>query len=152
LGLDVKAWIDARLVDYVCPSYFGPTLGDIPRTEEFVALAKGSPVGIYPTVSSQPKWAAGAEVTSNTQRRLQNEICREALIHYDKGADGVSLYNWWPHHQIGMVAVPFKANGFANSPEFSKVLMHVCGKLGSREEVRACLKDGNWRAAAVTHE
>jgi hypothetical protein len=72
LGLDVKAWIDGHLVDYVCPSYFGPTLGDIPRTEEFVALAKGTSVGIYPTVSSQPEWASTTEISREAQRRLRD--------------------------------------------------------------------------------
>jgi hypothetical protein len=74
---------------------------------------------------------------------LRDEICHEALSHYARGADGISTYNWWPHHQPGMVSVPFKAEKFNNSTEFNKVLMHVHPRLGSPEEIRQCLKTEN---------
>ncbi|MSO21750.1 MAG: hypothetical protein EXQ58_00545 [Acidobacteria bacterium] len=145
LGLDVKSWIDLGLVDYMCPSYFGPTLGDIPRTEEFVALAKRTNVGIYPTVSSHPRWAETTETSPAAQRRLCDEICYEALGHYSKGADGISTYNWWPHHQPRMVSIPFKADKFNNSTEFNRVLMQVHPQLASPKKLQRCLKTENWQ-------
>jgi hypothetical protein len=100
LGLDVRTWISEGLVDYVCPSLFSP-LG-IPRTREFADLAKGTKVGVYPTLSYAPRWthvAAPADLADNEQTRRAHlrEVCLEALQCYEEGADGISLFNWFPH-------------------------------------------------------
>jgi hypothetical protein len=100
LGLDVRTWISEGLVDYVCPALFEP-LG-LPRTREFADLAKGRNVGIYPTLSCAPCWThvpAPADLTDNQQTRRAHlqEVCLEALQCYSEGADGISLFNWFPH-------------------------------------------------------
>lgn len=99
LGLDVKTWVEQRLVDYVCPTLFSPM--GLPRTKEFVDLVKGADIGIYPTLSYTPTWAHydGPLVPDNEENRLRHlrDICTEALKCYDDGADGVSLFNWFPH-------------------------------------------------------
>ncbi|MBN1591511.1 MAG: family 10 glycosylhydrolase [Pirellulales bacterium] len=101
LGLDVKTWVDDGLVDYLCPATFSP-LG-LPRTREFVELAKGTGVGVYPTLSQWPCGATAAPIigqsdNAQTQRRHRDDVCTEALRCYDDGADGVSLFNWFQHH------------------------------------------------------
>ena len=55
-GLDIRTWIEEGLVDYVCPSHFWPKWPGLPRTSEFVELAKGKDIGIYPTVFPHPAW------------------------------------------------------------------------------------------------
>jgi hypothetical protein len=100
LGLDVETWIREQLVDYVAPTLFEPT--GLPRTKEFVELAHGTNVGIYPTLSYTPTWAheslaSGAQDDEPSRHKHRNEICHEALACYAEGAHGVSLFNWWPH-------------------------------------------------------
>lgn len=98
LGLDVKTWIEEELVDYVCPSLFWPRLPGVPKTAEFVALAKGKNVGIYPTVFPLPAWAEDdknpVKDSNETRRRHQEEIVQAALKCYEEGADGISTFNW----------------------------------------------------------
>lgn len=101
LGLDVRTWIAEDLVDYICPSLFEP-LG-LPRTREFADLVKGKNIGVYPTLSQAPCWThvpRPADLTDNekTRRAHLREVCLEALQCYDEGADGVSTFNWFPHH------------------------------------------------------
>ena len=101
LGLDVKTWVREGLVDYLCPTTFEPQ--GLPRTKEFVELAKGTGVGIYPTISQNPCGATAAAImgqpdNAETRRRHRNDICTEALRCYADGADGVSLFNWFHHH------------------------------------------------------
>ncbi|MBI4678287.1 MAG: hypothetical protein HY748_11965 [Elusimicrobia bacterium] len=100
LGLDVKAWIARRLIDYVSPALFEPM--GLPKTREFARLAVGTGVGVYPTLSYVPGWAhdgAPARLPDDdrTRRRHRDFIIQEALRSYEDGADGVSLFNWWPH-------------------------------------------------------
>ena len=101
LGLDVKTWVAEHLVDYICPTLFEPM--GLPRTKEFVALAKGTDIGVYPTISYTPAWAHGdgpGQLADGepARRRHRDEICKEALKCYEEGADGVSLFNWFAHH------------------------------------------------------
>ncbi len=99
LGLDVKAWVEQRLVDYICPALFSPI--GLPRTKEFTGLAAGTEIGVYPTISYTPRWAHFDGPTlpdsEETRRRHLRDICMEALACYGDGADGVSLFNWFPH-------------------------------------------------------
>jgi hypothetical protein len=109
LGLDVKTWIDHGLVDYLCPSLFWPRLPGLPRTKEFVELARGTRVGVYPTVWPVSEWMVqGADKGPvgvkdvRKLRRYRDDICKAALQAYADGADGLSTFNWVPHHQPGM--------------------------------------------------
>ena len=100
LGLDVKTWVDERLVDYICPALFSPI--GLPRIEEFTALTRGTGIGVYPSLSYTPRWAHydGPTLPDNEDARGRHlrDICAEALACYEDGADGVSLFNWFPHH------------------------------------------------------
>ena len=98
VGLDVRTWIAEELVDYVCPSLSWPRLPGVPRTKEFVELAKGENVGIYPTVFPLPTWGEDSQNPTHdsldARRRHKDEIVRAALQCYEDGADGISTYNW----------------------------------------------------------
>ena len=97
-GTDVKTWIGKGYVDYVCPSLFWPRLPGVPWTKEFVALAQGTNVGIYPTVFPLPAWAENAQSpvpdSLDARRRHKDEIVKAALQCYEDGADGISTFNW----------------------------------------------------------
>ena len=112
-GLDIRTWIDEGLVDYVCPSHFWPKWPGLPRTAEFVELAKGKNVGIYPTVWPQPAWFKEKDPPIELDdeariKRYKNDLCDLALTCYRDGADGISTYNWLPHHQRGMQHEPMR--------------------------------------------
>jgi len=112
-GLDIRTWIDEGLVDYVCPSHFWPQWPGLPRTSEFVELARGKDIGIYPTVWPQPAWLSDKEPIeaddTDRMRRYKKDLCDLVLTCYRDGADGISTYNWLPHHQRGMVPNPSRA-------------------------------------------
>jgi hypothetical protein len=111
LGLDVKTWIAEGLVDLVCPSLFLDGLPSLPKTGEFVALAKGTNAGIYPTLWSWPLWAHGEKPWAICEERpiglgkkdeqalalYKDELCTTALRMYEDGADGISTFNWYSH-------------------------------------------------------
>ncbi|MBC8462656.1 MAG: hypothetical protein H8D67_32220 [Deltaproteobacteria bacterium] len=109
-GLDVRTWIEKGYVNYVCPSFFWPHWPGLPNTAEFVELAENTNVGIYPTVFPIPAWLGeeGPIEVDDTEKlmRYKNEFCEVALKSYDDGGDGISTYNWTPHHQPGMVKNP----------------------------------------------
>jgi len=87
LGYDVETWIREGLVDIVCPSDFFYTDFNA-RTEDFVALAKGTRCRIYPSV--HPVIASGNQATL-----LDAAAYRGAAKNfYAYGADGVSAYNY----------------------------------------------------------
>ena len=117
LGPDVKTWIEEELVDYVCPSLPWPHLPGLPKTAEFVALARNKNVGIYSTIFPLPGWIEGSLDTPETTRpiaaddvarrlRYREELGAAALPCYQDGADGISTFNWVQHHQPGMVKHP----------------------------------------------
>jgi hypothetical protein len=143
LGLDVRTWIQQGLVDYLCPSYFWPRLPGMPKTAEFVALAKNSKTGIYPTVfpfaawQEDPKRTRIAETDQAAMKQLRDEICSAALQGYAEGADGLSTFNWVHHHQPGMVHKPDREDWGLGS---KKVQMLVHPKLGSPRELRQYLQ------------
>lgn len=105
LGLDVKTWIAEGLVDALCPALFLDGLPSLPKTREFVALAKNTPVGIYPTLWSWSLWAHGLSERSiglgkddaQALALYKDEICTTALRMYEDGADGISTFNWFSH-------------------------------------------------------
>jgi hypothetical protein len=111
LGLDVGTWLQEGWVDYVCPALFGGHLPGLPKTAEFVELAKGTAVGIYPTLWPVAAWQTrfiiekqkrryriGLE--SKDERALalyKDDLCTAALRVYEEGADGISTFNWNAH-------------------------------------------------------
>lgn len=103
LGLDVATWIREGLVDYVCPSLFLATLPGKPLTHEFVGLAEGTDVGIYPTLWPLAAWMHGVcerRIDFDDPRALalyKHDLCRTALDMYSDGADGISTFNWYSH-------------------------------------------------------
>lgn len=103
LGLDVKTWIDERLVDYVCPALFLASLPGMPLTNEFAALAKDTSVGVYPTLWPHAAWMHGVcerRVEPDDVRALalyKYDLCTTVLRMYEDGADGISTYNWYSH-------------------------------------------------------
>jgi hypothetical protein len=103
LGLDVKTWIREGLVDYVCPSLFLATLPGLPLTREFTDLARGTEVGIYPTLWPLAAWMHGVcerPVPPQDLRALalyKYDLSTTALKIYEDGADGISTFNWYSH-------------------------------------------------------
>jgi len=136
-GTDVRTWIKNGHVDYVCPSLFWPRLPGLPWTEEFVELAKGTQVGIYPTVFPLPTWAEDeanpVEDSKETRRRHLDEIVKAALQCYDDGADGINTFNWNrddPEANIGK-KVEYSTHYGRKCIGYVKVLREINPKLGS---------------------
>ena len=152
MGLDVATWIKEGYVDYVCPSFFWPRLPGLPRTAEFVALARGTKVGIYPTVFGLPGWAEDTknrvEDTDETRQRHRRELCEAALQMYGDGADGISTFNMFPQHyplpgedQPGWGKKREWSNLYGRSAKgYGWVLQEVMPKLGNAEGLRRYLK------------
>jgi inosose dehydratase len=150
LGLDVQSWLEEDLVDYVCPSLFWPYLPGLPKTAEFVALARNKNTGIYPTVFPLPAW--GEEAISipdmpqaevkKLMRRHRDEICQAALQCYADGADGISTFNWFGH---ALYSPRVQRSGAAqttyrSSLPYMKTELFVHRFLSSTEALQECLK------------
>ncbi len=154
-GLDVRTWVRAGSVDYICPSYFSPRLstklspGDVGLLfrylgtqavvrAEFAKLAEGTTVGIYPTLAPYAEWQEDPRHTYidehdlNGMTRLKDDLCKAALLEYARGSDGISTHNWVHHQQPGMVHDPLFKNWGVGS---KKVQMEVLRKLGSPHEL-----------------
>ena len=112
LGVDVRTWVQEGLVDYLCPTLFWPRWPGLPRRQEFVALTRGTDIGVYPTLWPLPAWIDEGPPLEPDDRqgllRYKKELCGLALQLYEDGADGISTFNWMPHHQPGMVANPMR--------------------------------------------
>jgi len=105
LGLDLQTWFTEGLVDAICPSMF---LQGLPRIREFVELAKGSDVGVYPTLFPEMPWVSGIiefdpkaprpDSLKSKEKELlalyKDDLCAQALKIYADGADGISTFNW----------------------------------------------------------
>ena len=105
IGLDVKTWIKEGLVDYVCPATFIGPLPALPLTHEFTDLAKGTEVGVYPTLWQMSGWMHGvgerwitlAKADEKALALYKYDLCTTALRMYRDGADGISTFNWFSH-------------------------------------------------------
>ncbi len=106
LGLDVNTWLGENLVDYICPTLFWPRWPGHPYTKEFVALARGKNIGIYPTLFPLPGWLGdenspdkGPIAPGDTKKiqRYKEGFCKISLQMYEDGADGISTFNWYFH-------------------------------------------------------
>jgi len=145
LGLDVKTWIASGDIDYLSPMLFISMLPGLPRIREFVDLARGTNVGIYPTLFSAPFWLheAGPKFGIPQEppidpddtvrlRRYKNELCEAALKIYAEGADGISTFNWDFTHQPGIVHDPdFLGAHFGLGGK--RLQMRVASVLGNRK-------------------
>jgi len=138
-GLDIRTWIDEELVDYVCPSFFWPKWPAVPRTAEFAELVKGKDVGIYPTIFPAPNWQKDGTLIEPEDeapmRRFKNELCDMGLRCYRDGADGLSSFNWLPHHQEGMVPDPMRAKIWGQGQ--LKLQMTIHGLMRDRAALEA---------------
>ncbi len=136
LGLDIKTWIESGDVDYISPTLFNARLPGVPRIPEFADLARGKPVGIYPTLWAKPQWLTSPEppiepTDTDRMRRYKGDLCTVALQMYEQGADGLSTFNWWPHHQPGIVTNPdYMASNLGYGGK--KVLMKALSAIGDR--------------------
>jgi hypothetical protein len=105
LGLDVKSWIQDRLVDYICPATFIGPLPGLPLTREFADLAADTDIGVYPTLWQASGWMHGvseryvtlAKEDEKARALFKYDLCTTALQMYRDGADGVSTFNWYSH-------------------------------------------------------
>ena len=73
---------------------------------------------------------------NDTERmlRYKNDLCDIILTCYRDGADGISTYNWTPHHQRGMVPKPMRSNwGDGNKG----LQMHIHGLMSDAAAVEA---------------
>ena len=141
LGLDVRTWVQEGLVDYLCPTLFWPRWPGLPRTKEFVERTRGTDIGVYPTLWPMPAWLdEGPPLELDDRQRLlryKNELCHLALQLYKGGADGISTFNWMPHHQPGMVSKPMrKAWGLGAI----KLQMHIHPLLSDRSMLETYLR------------
>lgn len=149
LGLDVKTWVEQRLVDYLCPALFSPI--GLPRTKEFVELARGTGIGVYPTISYTPRWAHfdGPALPDSDETRLKHlrDICAEALECYEEGADGISLFNWFPYNvpmpgeeQPGWGRQRDWPEGYRpDAPGFGQVQQVIMPRLADVTALRECM-------------
>ena len=145
-GTDVSTWIKNGDVDYVCPSLFWPRLPGLPLTKEFVELAKGTQVGIYPTVFPLPAWAEDeanpVEDSEEIRCRHRDEIVKAALQCYEYGADGISTFNWNrddPEANIGQ-KIAYSTHYGRRCIGYVKVLRVINPKLGSPQALREYLR------------
>jgi hypothetical protein len=125
-------------------------LPGIPKTAEFVALAKNKDVGIYPTVFPLPAWAqdkiplpdSPASEVKKLMERQRNEICQAALAGYAEGADGLSTFNWFGHGQFSPLVKKSGAEQtmYRDSLPYMQTELFVHRFLSSPERLRECLR------------
>ena len=86
LGFDVKAWIQERLVDYICPSDFFFSDFNI-AVDQYVALCQGTGCKVYPTIHPLIQVNHPENITRPHYRALARGF-------YASGAAGLSTYNY----------------------------------------------------------
>lgn len=101
VGLDVKVWVERRLVDVVTPSQAITLSHDMP-VDEFVAIARPVGAKVYPALldRTQFAWPFVASPTSDTYSgavgsETPGPLARGAVVNLRAmGADGFELYNY----------------------------------------------------------
>ncbi|MDE2756095.1 MAG: hypothetical protein OXI92_06050, partial [Acidobacteriota bacterium] len=89
LGLDVRTWVEEKLVDYLAPLYYGYFLLDpnLPF-ESLVELARPAGAEVYPVL--QPYFM-------QHEKHASPAMLRAAIANYwAKGADGLIVAPWFP--------------------------------------------------------
>ncbi|MBI5773235.1 MAG: hypothetical protein HZA89_05760 [Verrucomicrobia bacterium] len=117
-GLDVKAWLDRRLVNVLVLSPAMTLAHDMP-VDEFVALAEPTGAKVYPAVFRHTPfiWPFTTEPTADSYRRSPSHIVtaaqvRGAALNYlPMGAAGFELFNFnLPPAQFTLDAIAALAN------------------------------------------
>lgn len=86
LGFDVKAWVQERLVDYICPSDFFFSDFNI-AVDQYVALCRGTGCKVFPTIHPL--------IQVNHPENIEPEHYRAlARGFFASGAAGLSIYNY----------------------------------------------------------
>jgi hypothetical protein len=123
-------------------------LPGLPRVREFVDLARGTRVGIYPTLFTPARWLHPDLAEPGTHEppiepgdvprmvRYKKELCAAALAAYEQGADVISTFNWWPHHRKGLVKDPSQTTAYEGDGA-KQVMMYVCSVLGDQQRLKA---------------
>ena len=112
LGYDIPAWLEGKLVDYLCPSDFMYTDFNADY-EELVRLSRTSGCRIYPSI--HPVIAQGLDGALLTP--AQYRAAAQGI--YAAGADGISLYNFQYHWQQRIrLRYPGPASGFVDTLRF----------------------------------
>ena len=148
LGLDVKTWTAEELVDYVCPTLFWPRWPGHPYTKEFVTLAKGKNIGIYPTLFPMPAWLDQNKRPNkfiepgDTEKlkKYKEGFSEIALKMYEDGADGISTFNWYFHLHLAKMPNQWQAY-YGYGMGGSAVQKHVLSILGSPEKIKEYQKE-----------
>lgn len=110
-GFEVKRWIDEGLIDILI---LGSGAIDM-EVEAFKSLTKGTDVAVYPCLYGWPS------KYSPIPREL---ACATALNYWAQGADGVYLFNWFPHQKN-------------NSESTAKYQRELLKELGDPKEILA---------------
>lgn len=147
LGLDVGTWIEKGYVDYVSPTLFWPRWPGHPNTGEFVELAKGRNVGIYPTLFPLPGWLDKDESPDKAidpgdtekLKKYKEGLCEIALQMYEDGADGISTFNWYFHLHLARMPKQWHAYygyGMGGSA-LQKYFLSILGSPGPISDYRS---------------
>ncbi len=110
-GFDVPAWIEQQLIDYLI---LGSGVIDI-EVEEFKQLAEPRAVLVYPCLYGWP--SKYSPIPAELAAGL-------ALDYWHQGADGIYLFNWFPH-------------AYNNSEASGPYMAGLLGQLGDPGTLRA---------------
>ncbi|MCP4645515.1 MAG: hypothetical protein GY851_34040 [bacterium] len=113
-------------------------------------LAKGTDVGVYPSVFSQSAWMH--EVIDNEHpvllkdddgalAQFKYDLCTTILRAYGDGADGISTFNWYSHLRDAKAPNLWTKDICGDGAE--AVLSYICPFLDDPKAVRAYL-DKPW--------
>ena len=112
VGLDVPAWVRDGLIDVVCPMdyYYLKWTQMIDQMASWRRLTEGSACGLYPTIHGP--WLDGYSVPYLCSASYRSA----AHSFYERGADGMALYNVWNNEPkiwdaIGDMADPITLAG-----------------------------------------
>ena len=91
VGCDLATWMQEGLCDIVATGANSGTDSGV-EIEEFLALAKGTKVKLYPGFDSH--WESGARRLIPSKRWLEAWYRGLAQAYFDRGAAGVHIFNW----------------------------------------------------------
>lgn len=94
MGIDLGAWVQEGLLDFLIPSDFYYTDFNMP-VESFKELTEGTSCKLYPSVHPM--------LSSDDTRPLSEANLRAAALNfYAGGADGIAMYNFF----VGQLSLP----------------------------------------------
>ena len=93
-GFDVQSWVDEGLIDLlIVGDYAFPEGRDV---QQFKALTQNTPVQLYVCVAHPNKMIGGKTFLQGDSSSVLRGL---AANYWHSGADGVYLFNWFPHTQ-----------------------------------------------------